>query len=204
MEDLLSKATVSLRGWPYPYYRPKPEELIYNGKWLEGWVDWEQYREYWRLYESGQWIHYANVHTAGIPREEIFRGRSPLPPQHAGYLPIRGEILFTLTEILHFAIGLGHGGVLDPKAFLSIELHNTKDYMLFESFERFFTNQYVNKSDMPITCELRLPTSELSATVDKIAMDMAIKVYSVFDWIPAKAAIRTLVEDQKKLIERRL
>ena len=94
MQDLLSKATVSLRGWPYPYYRA--EETTYNGKWLEGKVDWERYREYWRLYESGQWIHYSKVRTVGVAREEIFRGRAPLPTQHAGYIPARGDVLFTL------------------------------------------------------------------------------------------------------------
>jgi len=204
MEDLLSKATVSLRGWPYPYYGIRAEDLAYNGKWLEGKINWERYMEYWRLYESGQWIHYTNVRTAGIPREEIFRQRSPLPPQHAGYISVRGEILFTLTEILHFAIGLGQGGVLEPEAFLSIELHNTKDYMLFESFDRFFRDGYVNPSDAPITFEHKLPPSELPALADKMALDMAIKVYSIYNWIPANAAIRNLVEDQKKLIERRL
>lgn len=204
MEDLLSKATVSLRGWPYPYYGVRAEDLAYNGKWLEGKVNWDRFREYWRLYESGQWIHYSNVRTAGIPREEIFRGRAPLPPQHAGYISVRVEVLFTLTEILHFAVGLAQYGVLEPEAFLSIELHNTKDYMLFESFERFFRDGYVNPSDTPITFEHRLSTDELPALADKIALDMAVKVYSIFNWIPAEAAIRNLVEEQRKLIERRL
>lgn len=204
MEELLSKAAVSLRGWPYPYYRPKPEELTYNGKWLEGRINWDRYREYWRLYESGQWIHYSNVRTAGMPVEEIFRGRAPLPSQHAGYISVRGEVLFTLTEILHFAVGLAQSGMLEPEAFLSIELHNTKDYMLFESFERFFRDGYVNPSDTPITFEHSLPPAELPARADKLALDMAIKVYSIFNWIPAEAAIRNLIEDQKKLIERRL
>jgi len=204
MEDLLSKATVSFRGWPYPYYGIRADDLAYNGKWLEGKINWDRYIEYWRLYESGQWIHYSNVRTAGIPREEIFKGRTPLPPQHAGYISVRGEVLFTLTEILHFTVGLAQCGVLEPEAFLSIELHNTRDYMLFESFERFFRDGYVNSSDTPITFEHILPSAELPALADKIALDMAIKVYSIFNWIPAEAAIRNLVEDQRKLIERRL
>jgi hypothetical protein len=204
MEDILSKATVSLRGWPYPYYGIRAEDLAYNGKWLEGKINWEQYKEYWRLYESGQWIHYSKVRTAGMPVEEIFRGRLPRPLPHAGYIPIRGEILFTLTEVLHFAVGLAQRGLLEPEAFLSIELHNTKDYMLFESFEWFFRDGYVNPSDTPITFKHILPPVELPARADKMAMDMAIKVYSIFNWIPAEAAIRNLVEDQKKLIERRL
>ncbi len=202
MHELLSNATVSLRGWPYPYYQA--HETAYNGQWLEGKVAWENYREYWRLYESGQWIHYARLRGAGAAREEVFKGLTPLPPQHAGYVHVRGDILFTLTEIFHFAVGLAQSGVLDPTAFLSVQLHNTKDYMLFESFDRFFPHEYVNQWDTPIPFEQSLPASEVSAIADKIALDMAMKVFSVFGWIPAEAAIRNLVEDQKKLIERRL
>lgn len=202
MEALVSNAMVSLRGWPYPYYQAN--ETVYNGKWLEGWVAWSNYREYWRLYESGQWIHYARLQGAGAPREEVFRGMTPLPPEHAGYVHIRGYVLFTLTEMFRFAVGLAQGGVLDPTAFLSVQLHNTKDYMLYESFERFFTFRYVNQSDMPITLEETIPASELPAAADRMALEMAIKVFSVFGWIPADAAIRNLTEDQRKLIERRL
>ncbi len=202
MQDLISNATVSLRGWPYPYFRA--EETTYNGKWLEGQVNWENEREYWHLYESGQWLHYLGLPGAWITRERLFQHRSPLPPQHAGYLHVRGDILYTLTEIFRFAVGLGQSGILSPTAFLSIQLHNTRDYVLYESFERFFRYNYVNKSDRPIEQQYTLPVSELSAVADQMALDLAIKVFSVFDWMPVDAAIRTLAEDQKKLIERRL
>ncbi|MBA7714068.1 hypothetical protein ES703_123082 [subsurface metagenome] len=200
MQEHLSSATVSLRGWPYPYY--EAGETAYNGQWLEGKIAWENYREYWQLYESGQWVHYARLHGAGAPRKEVFKGLTPLPPQHAGYVHVRGDILFTLTEIFRFAVGLAQGGILDPTAFLSVQLHNTQDYMLYESFNRFFPREYVNKWDTPITYEQSLPANELSAVADRTALEFAKKVFSVFGWIPADAAIRTLVEDQKKLIER--
>lgn len=202
MQNLLSSAMVSLRGWPYPYFRA--EETTYNGKWLEGHDNWSYHREYWRLYESGQWLHYLGLRGAWITREELFKNLSPLPEQHPGYLHVRGDVLFTLTEILRFAVGLAQGGILDPVAFISVQLHNTRDYMLFESFSRFFPHTYVNPSDRPIEQEWNLPAGELSAFADQMALDMAIKIYSVFGWIPAEAAVRTLAEDQKKLIERRL
>jgi len=202
MHDILNQATVSLRGWPYPYSRA--EETTYNTKWLEGQVNWDYYREYWRLYESGQWLHYLGLPGARITRERLFQGQSPLPPQHAGYLHVRGDVLFTLTEVLRFAVGLAQGGILDPAAFISVQLHNTKDYMLVESFERFFPHEYVNQSDKPIEQQHKLPVNELSAVADQTALQMSIRVFEVFGWIPSEAAIRTLTEDQKKLIERRL
>lgn len=202
MEKIMSGATVSLRGWPYPYF--SANETNYNGKWLEGQVNWSYHKEYWRLYESGQWLHYLGLSGAWITREELFKNLSPLPTQHPGYLHVRGDVLFTLTEIMRFAVGLAQGGILDPAAFISVQLHNTRGYMLFESFSRFFPHSYVNPSDRPIEQEWSLPVGELSTSADQMALEMAIKIYSVFDWIPAEAAVRTLVEDQKKLVERRL
>ena len=205
MQDLLNSATVSLRGWPYPYFRA--EQTTYNGKWLEGQVSvrWGN-KEYWRLYDSGQWIHYLGLPGAWIPREELFKGRSPLPAQCPGYLHVRGDVLFTLTEILRFAVGLAQGGVLEPAAFLSIQLHNTHDYMLFEDFKRpwFFTHEYVNPSNTPIEQQRSIPVGQLSAVADQMALETAIKVFEVFGWVISEDAVRWLAEEQRKLIERRL
>jgi hypothetical protein len=205
MHDLLTKATVSLRGWPYPYF--VAEETVYNGKWLEGQVNHSEYKEYLRLYESGQWIHYLSLSRAWITREELFESRSPLPPQHSGYLHIRGDILFDLTEMLRFAVGLVQNGILTSTASISIQLHNTSDYMLYEDFERpyFYIHKFVNQSEDPIEHHLSLPSDLLSTAIaDQNALEMAIKVFEVFNWIPTEAGIRMLTEDQKKLIERRL
>lgn len=204
MQNLVNKATVSLRGWPYPYFRA--EETTYDGKGLEGQVDWSYHKEYWRLYESGQWLHYLCLPGAWRSREEIFKGRSTLPPQHPGYLHVRGDVLFTLTEILRFAAGLVQDGALDPTAFLSIQLHNTHDYMLYESFERpwFFIHEYVNPSHTPIEQSKSVAVGQLSTVVDQLALETTIKVFEVFGWIPGEAAERMLAEEQKKLIERRL
>jgi hypothetical protein len=205
MQDILNSATVSLRGWPYPYFHA--EETTYNGKWLEGQVTtrWGD-KEYWQLHDSGQWIHYLGLPGAWIPREELFQGRSPLPAQRPGYIHVRGHVLFTLTEILRFAVGLAHGGVLDPTAFLSIQLHNTHNYMLYEDFNRpwFLFHEYVNTSDMPIEQQRSVPVGQLSAVADQMALETAIKVFEVFGWVPRQEAIRWLTEEQKKLIERRL
>jgi len=205
MQDLLNSTTVSLRGWPYPYFRA--EEATYNGKWLEGQVSarWGN-KEYWRLYDSGQWIHYLSLSGAWIPREELFQGRSPLPAQRPGYLHVRGDVLFTLTAILRFAVGLAQGGVLNPTAFLSIQLHNTHDYILFESFKRvwFSIHEYVNPSNTPIEQQRSISVGQLSAVADQIALETAIKVFEVFGWVPSEDGIRWLAEEQKKLIERRL
>ncbi|MFC1970700.1 hypothetical protein ACFLV0_02015 [Chloroflexota bacterium] len=205
MQDLLNSATVSLRGWPYPYFQVG--EATYHGKWLEGQVrgGWGN-KEYWQLYDSGQWIDYIGLSGAWVPREELFKGRFPLPTQRLGYLHVRGHVLFTLTEILRFAVGLAQGGILDPTAFLSIQLHNTQNYMLFEDFSRtwFLGHEYVNPLNTAIEHQRSITIGQLSAVADQMALDAAIKVFEVFGWSPSEDGLRWLAEEQKKLVERRL
>ena len=205
MHSILNSATVSLRGWPYPYFAA--EGATYSDKCLEGQVNcrWG-HKEYWRLHDSGQWIHYLSLHGAWIPREQLFQGRSPLPTQRPGYIHVRGHVLFTLTEVLRFAVGLAQGGVLDPTAFLSIQLHNTHDYLLYEDFSRpwFLAHEYANSSSKPIEQERSVSVDQLAAVADQVALETAIEVFEGFHWVPREETIRWLAEEQKKLVERRL
>lgn len=204
MQDLIQKVAVSLRGWPYPYFRS--EGIFFDGNALEGQLDWDYHREYWRLYKSGQWLHYLGLYGAWVSREEIFKGLSPLPEQRSGYLHVRGDVLFTLTEILRFAVALGQAGVLDPTAFLSVELHNTHDYALFENFDRpwFLAHPYVNPSSTRVGLNTSVPIGQLSSVADQLALETAIKVFEVFNWMPSDDGVRWLADEQKRLIERRL
>ncbi|MFQ5872196.1 MAG: hypothetical protein ACE5JL_00140 [Dehalococcoidia bacterium] len=201
MTALLRAVVVSFRGWPYPYF--EPNESRYNGKWLEGHINWEAYKEYWRLYESSQWLHYFAAHGVWLPKDKLFSGRSPKPPDHAGYIHVR-DTLYTVTEVFRFAIGLAERGVLDPVAHLSISLCNTRDCMLYEDFERLFFYNYVSESDQPISQEWNVPASELRAVADEKALEMATKILSVFNWTPDEGQVRILADDQRKLLERKL
>jgi hypothetical protein len=49
--------------------------------------------------------------------------------------------------------------------------------------------------------ELTLPSTTLIATAPDLAVDQTLAVYERFNWEPAR---QTVVEDQRKLLERRL
>jgi hypothetical protein len=62
----------------------------------------------------------------------------------------------------------------------------------------------VNTSNKPIEQQRSVSAGQLSGIADQLALETAIKVFEVFGWVPGEAAERMLVEDQRKLIERRL
>lgn len=59
--ELVAKNSVEKRGWDYPHVPQKQDTdtgIARRQNHVEGWVDWSGYKEIWRMYESGQFIHY--------------------------------------------------------------------------------------------------------------------------------------------------
>jgi hypothetical protein len=53
---ILERVKVSLRGWDFPHIDYKVKQLIYKN-WIEQSFDWYIYVEFWRFYQSGQFIY---------------------------------------------------------------------------------------------------------------------------------------------------
>src|SRR4029434_6834678 len=59
--ELVQKTQVRFRGWPYPYLSQRSEELDFGNDYIGSVVfSPPRHEEYWRLYQSGQFIHYFN------------------------------------------------------------------------------------------------------------------------------------------------
>lgn len=54
---ILERVKVSLRGWDFPHIDYKVKQLIYKN-WIEQSFDWYMYVEFWRFYQSGQFIYF--------------------------------------------------------------------------------------------------------------------------------------------------
>src|ERR1035441_3490152 len=63
-KDIIEKSQVELRGWNYPHFprRTGTDVGLESGdKFYEGWIDWFNHIEFWRMYQSGQFLHYFAV-----------------------------------------------------------------------------------------------------------------------------------------------
>ena len=59
--EVVDKSSVELRGWDFPHIPRKNDQTTGGapvGSYYEGWVDWENYKEFWRMYKSGQFFHF--------------------------------------------------------------------------------------------------------------------------------------------------
>src|SRR5690348_12794894 len=59
--EIIEKYQVRLRGWYYPHIAHHEYGEVFNGdNFVEGLVDSFKHLEVWRMYTSGQFIHYLN------------------------------------------------------------------------------------------------------------------------------------------------
>jgi len=200
VQKVVKSCIVALRGWDYPHWEQSTVQNMED--WVESWIDWEYFVEYWRLYRSGQFIHLFGLHEDYMDVEKTLPICYPPRPKRAGYLGFVSTTL-QVTEIFEFAARLANKDILSPSAFISIGLYNMKDHELvaFDA-SRFLPSGYVCTANDPIVIEREISQQELVTKPDEFALDFVIEIFERFQWNNPPRQI--LSEDQKRLKERRL
>lgn len=194
--DAVESAKVSLRGWDYPDIDDSIHGNMAN--WIESGSDFGEHVEYWRLYQSGQFVHYF----------AMFEDYREVPWTSTAY-PGRGkpdkylEILNTLlrmTEIFEFAARLAQRNVLSPDVVLNLSLHGTSGRQLvYWDLSRFVRRAYT--CTIPeIQFERTHRQAELMAGVEELSRSAAVHFFERFNWVQPPAEL--FAADQRRLLTR--
>ena len=204
LRETIEACKVTLRGWDFPHL--DHQETVNGDNWIESGAEFGDIIEYWRFYQSGQFIHHSAMSEdyviEKIERTVFSLGKSPTNR----YLNIL-DTLFTLTEVFEFVARLYAKGIYAEPVHLSIKLVRTNGRLLFfwHSERNFFLRgQYICHID-----EINYPTKQMTFSAEDIlskapelAFDATVSIFERFNWnmVPAES----LKGDQKKLVERRL
>ncbi len=74
---LVETSRVSLRGWDYPHL--DYEHRQYGNDWVASWDEYRSHREYWRLYQSGQFLHLFSFKEDHYREEADTKAKSDVP-----------------------------------------------------------------------------------------------------------------------------
>lgn len=127
LKKIISDCEVSYRGWPYPFIKEKSSanDFIYGG------IDWQNHIEYWRFYQSLQFLHLF------VMREDweeemkgIFGEKNKSPREPNTGLNVFSTI-FTIAEIFEFTNRLLKKAPIENGIEINIKLTGTKDRKLF-------------------------------------------------------------------------
>jgi hypothetical protein len=192
---LVRECQVSLRGWNYPHITDPKSGL----NWVESSTDWECYKEYWRMYQSGQFVHLFGC------REDWWSESSLSSPETREIKP--GSVLsvlstlFSITEIYEFAARLAEKNVFDHNLRLTIELHGMKNRKLTMLEPGRISRDYVCAiNELPLS--KTIPVEEILSQGHDLALKHTIWIFERFNW--HSPPIKILKEEQNRLLEHRL
>jgi len=201
----VEECKVLLRGWDYPHFLVGKEDIVSANDYVWCATDWEIYKEYWRFYQSGQFVHYFGC------LEDWWQGSTLDAKLGAQYKP--GEALelimtmYRMTEIYEFASRLAQKGVFDKDVSLIVELHGMQGRRLISLTKPFFAafGPYICR-EADLNFETTLAAQDLIARTAEHALEQSLKVFERFNWRDTRTPenVSNLRVDQRNLLERRL
>jgi len=205
--ELIEKAHVRLRGWYYPHIShwssPTTRKPIVGSNYIEGGVEWDIFIEFWRFYQSGQFVHIFNMHEDYMEGSGLFRGRTDLKEFKPGEVLNTGSVIFEISEILAFVEGLVRQGVYDDGVKIEISLKGTKDRVLkvfdWNKVPLFMDYKSITPS---VDWKGEYGKEDVLVNYKKIAIDAISWIFDSFNWINNPRNV--FEEDQARLFERRL
>lgn len=206
--DIIEKNKVRFRGWDYPHLSNKDANRGQGNNWIASWSDFMGQYEYWRFYQSGQFLHLFSVREVTETRwrekleSDLHSHLSPMGDEIAldkipGFISII-NFIYNVTEIFEFAARLCQANIYSGKIEIIIELKGIKGFALSAPWERAWHSYYAaNENTLSFSSEFE--SDELLATSKESALKSIIWFFERFGWMdPSENMIS---HDQDKLIK---
>ncbi len=203
--DIVEKNQVALRGWNYPHFPLRRDDLasIETGNnFYQGWIDWWNHKEFWRMYQSGQFLHYLAIREDWFEEDGWYQDLAKqIKPRMA--LSVVGTI-YQITEIYEFLSRLARSDMYNEGVDVNISLNNTLNRKLWLDDSRRAPFSYDRKTG---TEKIEIPKHKyekdklINQTRD-LALEVIIYIFERFDW--PQPPLETIKRDQDNLLSRRV
>lgn len=188
--ELVEKSSVSLRGWDYPHITTRNDD--HGGKetfadFVQHWCNWNNHREFWRMYKSGQFLHYKSL------REDLNQGEKDF----ANPVLAIGSLIYTVTEVVEFMYRLSRHGLYKSGAEVELTIGGTKGRQLWVDDPRRmpFSAPRVTSSPSIIVERTILPEQLETGEPKDPALSMLMEIFDAFGWKPSSDQINRNQDD---------
>lgn len=176
---LMAESSVQLRGWYFPHV-DKPtvgQDYIHEA------VEWHLIREYWRFYQSGQFVHLFGFQEdwekeAAAAKSLPFGGiTDPVEPgTELGFL----RLVYRMTEVYAFIQRLWGAAQYNEGAHIEIELHGLEGRRIVheDRLASLSTRYVATVPKFQIIRDLSVP--EISTASRQLAVEGALEVLRRF------------------------
>jgi hypothetical protein len=189
--ELVESTAVSFRGWNYPHVSSRASERAIGSDYVASWADFMGHIEYWRFYQSGQFIHLFSVPE--VANQDWRRKYAHI--EAPGIFSVK-NFLFTFTEIFEFAARLAQKHSYSGKLRISIDINQIRGFVLVTDFDRIMTQRYETHEET-LGKKWEIETSNLILDSPKLALDATTWFLQRFGWRNPPRAV--LESDQTAL-----
>jgi hypothetical protein len=142
---LVERNRVSLRGWDFPHLSNRESERTQGTDWVSSWANFMGEIEYWRLYQSGQLIHFHALEEAVNPQYRAHLEQAMQSHLHhlreiewsevPGYISYL-NFLYRIVEVFEFAARLAQQDAYATGIQVEIRLIGLRGYLLAMEWQR--------------------------------------------------------------------
>ncbi|HEX6083426.1 MAG TPA: hypothetical protein VF266_02810 [Thermoanaerobaculia bacterium] len=203
--EILQRTTVRLGGWPFPRIPVRDSDRDYGDGWIAGWSNSSSRVEYWRFYQSTQFLYLGNPREVADP-QQMSELRSAMTSNTdspsdlesvPGFLSITNSVE-TITKFFEFAARLAQARVYVDPITIDISIKGIAGFMLAAESKWWWTDYVARQAEFRY--EKTIAPAELVAAAAEHAIQCAVWLFGRFGWAkPNVDAIRT---DQQKLLAR--
>jgi len=197
-KEIVERNEVTLRGWYYPHF-PSQEKLLPANNFYQGMNDWEGHIDFWRMYQSGQFIHYRALSADWTEENSLISPKYKIPSMEL--ISVLDTIYF-ITEVFEFLSRLTKIGLYKEGVDVTIKLKNIKDRKLYlEDISLTPFSRPYKTAATQIVFKQIFQEKHILEKPSELALKVILYIFDRFGWSASEDVIR---EHQKKLLERRL
>ena len=199
--SVVDKNAVRLRGWDYPHIPNRNDHdtgMEPCDGFYQAWVDWGNHKEFWRMYQSGQYIHYLGLREDWLD-EDTWKSNLAEEIMPMSSLNVVTTV-YQMTEIFLFLERFLGEGIYDEGIVVSISLMNTRDRRLWISdFLRGGFNYPRITGAENIEYSRRCQITEVLTDYKQLAIDAVLHFFDVFGW--GNPPLDTIKKDQDDFLK---
>ena len=204
-KEIIRNASVQLKGWDYPHFPTQVldhQNIYIAGDKVEAWIDYNQFKEIWRLYDTGQFIHLFALREDWL--KEDSRSSSRLKEILPGTALEITSAVYSITEIYAFIRNLILAVLYRNEVVVEITLVGTKNrnLFIFDPLRMPLIGEHKSVMNKVVFPKKVYRVKDLETNYLGFAFEQIIHLFNQFNW--DNPPLQVIKEDQKKLIERRL
>jgi hypothetical protein len=208
--EIIEKTKLSLRGWDYPHLSNRQTERAFGRNWVASWANFMWHCEYWRFYQTGQFLHLFAVREA-----TELTWKQKLERDMKAHLSYMGNInwedvpgfisiinfIYSMTEIFEFAARLCQAEIYLGLVNINVELKDIKGFVLTADGDRAWSNYY-SASEENLGHSWSIKSDVLVANSAGYALAAVIWFFERFGWL--SPSVEVIRRDQENFLKGRI